>query len=618
MKLINNKILTLILSTVAIFVMSGCGSSGTSSDNQLAGGEPVTPPTVEGKPQVTTSYEITAYHESTVVVHAHMNPSSTGDVHTHAWTQISGPTVALSTTMAPTTTFVTPVNVTQPIILQHTVTNTQTGLTTVTPHIINPIAVTNKLDVKVSKAVTLESGAAGSLHASASGGDGLYTYAWTQTAGTAVSLDTTHPSAPMFTAPTVSSAETLTFEVVVIDGSGALVAITEKITVIPKVPALHVSALVASLIYEGTEGTLHAQASGGKAPYTYKWLNTANANGSIKDVKLQTTQFKADYIDNSAGLDKVHAAFSVTVTDANGATVTTTPQSMTIYDVPLSIDIIGATTRNAGEDVHLGASVTGGDGVNYSYEWLSPDPLDPLVTTQDLYISGYQTSSWGGTTKVYKLTVKNTVNGVTETKTEDVYIIINAVAQALQVTAIVPSDMDEGKQVSLEARVSGGTAPYTYQWTNIANTNGSINDAKLQNPMFTADYIDNTGGSTGLPAIFTVTVTDATGATVTSAQQDMTIHDVPLSVTFTGSTTVNAGDAVHVIAVGLGGDGIYIYEWYDVDPFNPAFTGPDLTILGTQTGALPPGTVLNYNLKVKNTINGVTETHEEVVSITIN
>ena len=238
MKLKHTKLMTLIFSIVSLFALSGCGSSGMPSDDQLVGGTPV------GTPLVTAPYEITAHHGSTAVVHSHVIPSPTGAEHTHAWTQTSGPTVALTTPTGPTTTFVVPPGATQPIALQHIAKNVNTGQTAKTQHIITPILATNTpnlLSLVVSTHdISVPSAAKASLQASVSGGDGNYTYAWTQTKGTIVTLDETYPSAPTFTAPSVTTKENLIFNVLVTDGQGASAYTTETITVkpLPSTPTL--------------------------------------------------------------------------------------------------------------------------------------------------------------------------------------------------------------------------------------------------------------------------------------------------------------------------------------------------------------------------------------------
>lgn len=419
MKQIHTKILTLILSFLALVALSGCGSSGIPSDDTLVGGGSLAP-------QVAIPYHITAHQGSIAVVHSHVTPPTNGGTHTHQWTQISGPAVTLSTSTAATTTLTVPANVTQAIVVQHTVTNTQTGQTTVTPHTINPIPATTNLDVKVSKPATIISGDVASLHASVSGGDGQYTYTWLQTAGTNVTLDTTHPEAPTFNAPTVSSSETLIFQVTVKDGSGALVSTSEMITVTPKAQALTVMATVPADVNEGSTFTLNAQASGGTAPYSYKWENVGNFNGKIVDDTQQHATFESAYIDNTNGQKILAVQFKVTVTDASGTIVTSADQFVAVHDVPLTVTFTGATTVTAGQPVDITAMAHGGDG-NYIYEWYDiSDPFNPFSKDPNLKISGVQTGAFPAGSVINNiLKVKNTIDGVTEEISQVVSITIN-------------------------------------------------------------------------------------------------------------------------------------------------------------------------------------------------
>lgn len=232
MKLTYMNIKALILSSITLVAMSGCGLTGSSSDSKL----------VEGSVQGVAQYEIPAHHNTTAVVHSHTDATAT-----HEWTQTSGPTVVLSTTTAPTTTFVVPTTTppttppttpttttptTTPIVLQHTTTNTQTGVTTVTPHTIIPVPPKPSvpLAVLVGKPKVVFS-SIGSLHASAFGGTAPYTYDWI--APNLITLDTTHPNAPTFIVPSlpVGNVQTLTIGLQVMDANGDTVTSNEIITI---------------------------------------------------------------------------------------------------------------------------------------------------------------------------------------------------------------------------------------------------------------------------------------------------------------------------------------------------------------------------------------------------
>jgi hypothetical protein len=87
-------------------------------------------------------------------------------------------------------------------------------------------------------AQTVNSGVSVTLNGSASSdSDGsVASYAWTQTAGSAVALSSATAAQPTFTAPTVATATTLTFSLVVTDNRGAAsAAATANVTVNPAV-----------------------------------------------------------------------------------------------------------------------------------------------------------------------------------------------------------------------------------------------------------------------------------------------------------------------------------------------------------------------------------------------
>lgn len=221
MKLIDIKLAAFIISAFTMMMLSGCGSSGTSSDTQL----------VQGAIQDQAPYVIDAHHDSTAVVHSHVDPSVDG---THQWTHISGPAVTITNPTSPTATILVPPTATAPIVLQHTHTNTKTGQKTKTQHKVVPVAATSALSVVVSKPESVQEGTKASLHASASGGTAPYIYVWQQTQGTTVTLDVTYPSAPTFiiplsTTPGSHQNETLTFKVHVLDSTGAEVSAEESI-----------------------------------------------------------------------------------------------------------------------------------------------------------------------------------------------------------------------------------------------------------------------------------------------------------------------------------------------------------------------------------------------------
>ncbi|WP_460504379.1 SprB repeat-containing protein, partial [Hymenobacter agri] len=162
--------------------------------------------------------------------------------------------------------------------------------------------------------------------------------------------------------------------------------------------------------------------------------------------------------------------YSVTVTDANGCTASC---SATVGGNPAmrpSITVTAATCC-ASSSGSIDLTVAGGTAP-YSYRWSNG------ATTQDL------TNVAAGT---YTVTITDAL-GCTATASGTV---TQPAALALSTTLTSPSCCN-GSSGSIDLTVAGGTAPYTYQWSNGATTQD----------------VSGIGAGT-----YSVTVTDANGCT---------------------------------------------------------------------------------------------------------
>ncbi len=175
--------------------------------------------------------------------------------------------------------------------------------------------------------------------------------------------------------------------------------------------------------FNGNDGSINLTASGGTAPYSYRWSNG------------RTTQ---DISGLTAG------TYTVAVTDANGCEQTA---SFTIQQ-PTAIALTAVTDDvncNGGSDGSINASVSGGTPA-YSYAWSNG------ALTEDI------TNLSAGT---YTLTVTD-ANGCTAMRsfTVGAPAAINATARVEEAACF------EESTGSIDLTVSGGTTPYTYAWSN--------------------------------------------------------------------------------------------------------------------------------------------------------
>jgi len=150
-------------------------------------------------------------------------------------------------------------------------------------------------------------------------------YAWNQTAGTAVALDETTPSMPTFTAPDLAADETLTFELVVTDDDGAASAADSvDITVVANVaPTANAGADATADALETVtlDGSLSSDADG--TITTYAWTQTGGPNVTLDETDPVKPTFEAPNV----GADTVFT-FELVVTDDDGDV--STPDSVDI------------------------------------------------------------------------------------------------------------------------------------------------------------------------------------------------------------------------------------------------------------------------------------------------
>ncbi len=245
-------------------------------------------------------------------------------------------------------------------------------------------------------------------------------------------------------------------------------------------------------------GAADLTAAGGTAPYSYLW-----SNGAITE----------DISGLAAG------NYSATVTDANGCTTTA---SVTINEPPLLIASAIATDASCfGFSDGTATVVPAGGTPAYSYQW-----SDGQAT---------QTAT-GLAAGTYSVTVTD-ANGCTA----------NASATVGQPTLLTASiqgtdlacNGDNSGAADLTA--AGGTAPYSYLWSNGATTE------------------DISGLAAGN---YSATVTDANGCTTTAS---VTINEPPLliaSAIATDASCFGFSDGTATV-VPAGGTPAYSYQWSD-------------------------------------------------------
>jgi uncharacterized repeat protein (TIGR03803 family) len=334
----------------------------------------------------------------------------------------------------------------------------------------------------------------GVVTANPNGGIAPYTYLWSD--------------AKSQTKATATGLSAGTYTVSASDGKGcsatASVSITQPLL-------LRDSTMVTANIscYGESDGSAFATATGGTSPYSYLW----------NDSKKQSA-------DSATGLSA--GKYSVTVTDSNGCTATA---SVTITQ-PLNALSIGIATQTnvdckGNSSGNATASVATGGTSPYIYKWT---PIGGTNLTASDLSSG-----------TYTITVtdsRNCTAATTVTITQPLSPLAVSIASKTNVNC---RNNSTGSATANAA--TGGTSPYTYNWTPNGGTNLTASNLTA--------------------ARYTVTVTDAHNCTATDTVT-ITQPASILSVTIASDTNVecNGNSTGRAMAyAATGGTSPYTYNW---------------------------------------------------------
>ena len=279
---------------------------------------------------------------------------------------------------------------------------------------------------------------------------------------------------------------------------------------------------------------LSATVSGGAGSYTYSW-------GALPAGCATSNTASLTCVPTSVGSGTF--ATTLTVTDSNGVTRASSSVTLTVSADP-TILITGATyTRlDLGQSTLLTATVANGTGGASTYVW-SGLPLGCVsANTLNLTCAPIDVGTYGVTVSI------TDSNGMTVTSGP----LTLSVSSRLSAPTLSSSAqaLDVGQSVTLSATVSGGSAPYTYNWT-LPQGCASGNTATL------ACSPTTTGSAT-----VTVTVVDGNGVSLTSTALHLTVSArlSPGSITLVPAV-VDLGQATKLTASVSGGSGGLTYIW---------------------------------------------------------
>ncbi|MCX7744387.1 MAG: proprotein convertase P-domain-containing protein [Flavobacteriales bacterium] len=269
------------------------------------------------------------------------------------------------------------------------------------------------------------------------------------------------------------------------------------------------------------------------------WSITLLGPGGVTYTWTPATGLSDPNIANPLATPTSTTTYIVTVTDNVTGCTATDDVTVTINPLPVITKITTDPTCVPGNDGSIDITVTGTP--SFSYSWSTG------ATTEDLTGVGFGT---------YTVTV---TDGNSCTATNSTTFAVPGFTVSGIVTDVSCFNGNNGE---IDITASGGTSPYSYQWSNTATSE------------------DITGLITGS---YTVTVTDDIGCTVTGSY---TVNQpTAISITTASITDVDCnGNSTGAVNINVsGGTPGYTYQWVVLPSNSPVATTEDISLVAAGT-----------------------------------
>jgi gliding motility-associated-like protein len=363
-----------------------------------------------------------------------------------------------------------------------------------TENIVNPSAISANI---VGTNTSCAGGDNGTATLTVSGGTPGYTYLWSN----------------FDTAQNLSNLTAGLYKVIITDANGCKGY--DTILINQPNPIVAVVTVTNSGCTGGNTGSVVVSVSGGTpgvGGYTYSWSPVSSSTDSVSGIGPGT--------------------YTVTITDANGCSLI---DSGTVIQPPSTLSAISIVTNitcNNSNNGEITVLPSGGSG-GYTYSWTGTAQTTSTIT--------------GLGAGIYTVTVTDG-NGCS-TSLSDTLTNPTAITSTITGTNVTCAGANNGS-ASITS-VTGGTLPYTFLWSNFANTQS----------------VDSLSGGW-----YFVIISDANGC---QNRDSIRITDPqPLVVTDSVSPVVcNNGTDGSIILTVTGGTGVDTYTWTPAGPNSPDNTG---------------------------------------------
>ena len=376
----------------------------------------------------------------------------------------------------------------------------------------------------VGQSVTFES----TLLSPGSGGD---TYVWhTSPSGLGCSSSTT-----LTLSCTPTSVGTYSVNVTVTDSDGRSSTSGTELFTVSSDPTVSTPSPSSTKVETGASVTFSVTASGGATPYSYAWNDLPSPCSGTDTASPVCTPA-------TAGVYSI----SVTLTDANGYSVTSSVLSFPVLSGP-SVATPSSSPEGSvdlGQTVIFTANATGGSG-SYRYTWSGLPTGCSAASSATVTCTPTATGLYS-----VSVTVVDSLGG-TATSTPLVFAVYTD--PTIGSLTVSPGTIDIGQtfQFALSAPSTGGAGSYRYVWSGLPV--GCVSNDSTQ---LACTPIKEGSGTAE------VTVYDANNVTNASTVSWWVYTDPYLAGISADPRGIDLGQEVTFASIGLaGGTGVFSYRW---------------------------------------------------------
>ncbi|MGY5450277.1 PKD domain-containing protein [Agarivorans sp. MS3-6] len=548
-------------------------------------------------------------NEQTNVALSGVASDADGSITSYAWAQLSGSSVTLNDANSANASFTSPTLTTaDTLVFQITVTDDEGAVISDTVSVsVNPVNTAPTVSAGVAQTVNEQTNVA--LSGVASDADGsIASYAWAQLSGSSVTLNDANSANASFTSPTLTTADTLVFQITVTDDEGAVISDTVAVSVNPVNTVPIVSAGVAQTVNEQTNVALSGVASDADGSIaSYAWAQLSGSSVTLNDANSANASFTSPTLTTADTL-----VFQITVTDDEGAVISdTVAVSVNPVNTAPIVSAGVAQTVNEQTNVALSGVASDADGSIASYAWAQLSGTNVNLSNPNSANASFTSPTLTtADTLVFQITVTDDEGAVIS---DTVAVSVNPVNTAPIVSAGVAQTVNEQTNVALSGVASDADGSIaSYAWAQLSGSSVTLNDANSANASFTSPTL-----TTADTLVFQITVTDDEGAVIsdTVSVSVNPVNTVP-TVSAGASQSVNEQTSVVIYADANDADGnIATYSWTQLSGTNVSLSTADKAIASFTAPTLLSSETLVFQITVTdNEGESVTDT----LSISVN